>query len=267
MAKEQNTTIEYLFADENDVAVENEDWYETGLVTGKEKSLRDIARRMYPTAFRPEYLNMSNEEREAHNQKLIAAIQSGVHLADAELVNVNMPKLLKAATRNYFKFHLNQYDFEELLEQAILVLFEAADNYKVETGPFFNYFSSCLFKNLCGYCISTYRAYYDHESLDAEMYDDEGNKTTLLDKVTDTFAVDEDDEDEEDAFTAAKIREAVKTLPAKQQTVFSLVHGLSGESPMKHYEVAERLGISRQTEHKYYESACELIREHMSPAV
>ena len=266
MAKEQNTTIEYLFADENDVAVENEDWYETGLVTGKEKNLRDIARRMYPSAFRPEYVNMSNDEREARNQKLVAAIQNGVSAAFEELVNVNMPKLLKAATRNYFRFHLNLYDFEDVLEHAIEVLLDCAYNYNAEAGPFFNYFCSCLFKNMRGYCISTYQAYYDHDSLDAEMYDDEGNKTTLLDKLADTCAVDEDDEYEEDVLKGAQIREVVKTLPAKQQVVFSLVHGLSGEAPMKHYEVAVRLGISRQTEHKYYESARKMIWEHMNPA-
>ena len=85
----------------------------------------------------------------------------------------------------------------------------------------------------------------------------EGGTLTVIDLLPDSFMLDEDYEQKEEAL---RLRKMVSELSGRERQVILLRYGLGGQPPMTQLETANQLGISRSYISRIEKKALSLLR-------
>ena len=171
----------------------------------------------------------------------IARMRDGDDAARRMLIEHNL-RLVAHIAR---KYTVPGYDMDDLISIGAIGLIKAVGTFKPESGATLSTYASRCIENEILMCLRASQKRKNDVSLDEPVgADAEGNEITLMEMLgTDPDAV---TEEVDRRITLSRIRCIVREkLPERERTVLELRYGLLDGRARPHYEIAQKLGISR----------------------
>ena len=186
-----------------------------------------------------------------------AALQQGDTAARDRIIQHNL-RLVAHIAKKYYSIPGDQ---EDLISIGTIGLIKAVNTFDSgKSARFSTYASRCIENEIRMHCRKGKKcpaAVSLQEPVESVR---DGGTLTVIDLLPDSFMMDEDYEQKEEAL---QLRRLVNSLSGRERQVILLRYGLGGQPPMTQLETANQLGISRSYISRIEKKALGLLRDSL----
>ena len=181
-----------------------------------------------------------------------AALRAGDSTAREKLIRHNL-RLVAHITKKYYAQPCDQ---DDLISIGTIGLMKAVDTFdSTRRARFSTYASRCIENELRMHFRRLRRGVSLQETLEAGKED---TALTFSDVLQDSFCMEENCERQEEA---ARLRQLIEGLPARERKLILLRYGMAGQPPLTQLETAQLLQISRSYVSRLETHALEQLRK------
>lgn len=186
---------------------------------------------------------------------LFASLHGGDPSAREKLIQHNL-RLVAHIVKKYYSLPCDQ---DDLISIGTIGLMKAVDTFDPSRRARFSTYASRCIENEIRMQFRRDRKTGATISLQENLEAESGSALTLADVLQDSFCMEENCEQKDDA---RQVRLLLETLPARERQILLLRYGLGGQPPLTQLETAEILGISRSYISRLESHALDLLRQN-----